>query len=65
MAPLPELKELSDAAVLVLTSRDDERSKVAALDAGAGTSTRGPVIERAARGVAAETQPCSTRPKNG
>jgi two-component system, OmpR family, KDP operon response regulator KdpE len=35
MALLPELKDLSDAAVLVLTSRDDERSKVAALDAGA------------------------------
>ena len=35
MALLPELKHLSDAAVLVLTSRDDERSKVAALDAGA------------------------------
>jgi two-component system, OmpR family, KDP operon response regulator KdpE len=35
MVLLPELKDLSDAAVLVLTSRDDERSKVAALDAGA------------------------------
>ena len=35
MALLPELKHLSDAAILVLTSRDDERSKVAALDAGA------------------------------
>ena len=35
MALLPELKRLSDAAILVLTSRDDERSKVAALDAGA------------------------------
>jgi two-component system, OmpR family, KDP operon response regulator KdpE len=35
MALLPELKDLSDAAILVLTSRDDERSKVAALDAGA------------------------------
>lgn len=35
MALLPELKKLSDAAILVLTSRDDERSKVAALDAGA------------------------------
>lgn len=32
---LPELKALGDAAILVLTSRDDERSKVAALDAGA------------------------------
>ena len=32
---LPELKRLSDAAILVLTSRDDERSKVAALDEGA------------------------------
>ena len=35
MALLPELKRLSDAAILVLTSRDDERSKVAALDEGA------------------------------
>ncbi|MFL5337489.1 MAG: response regulator transcription factor [Geminicoccaceae bacterium] len=35
MALLPKLKRLSDAAILVLTSRDDERSKVAALDAGA------------------------------
>ena len=35
MALLPELKRLSDAAILVLTSHDDERSKVAALDAGA------------------------------
>ena len=35
MAVLPELKRLSDAAILVLTSHDDERSKVAALDAGA------------------------------
>jgi two-component system KDP operon response regulator KdpE len=32
---LPELQALCDAAVLVLTSRDDERSKVTALDAGA------------------------------
>ena len=32
---LLELKRLSDATVLVLTSRDDERSKVAALDEGA------------------------------
>ncbi len=32
---LPELKSRCDAAVLVLTSRGDERSKVAALDAGA------------------------------
>jgi two-component system, OmpR family, KDP operon response regulator KdpE len=32
---LPELKRLSDAAVLVLTSRDDDRSMVAALDGGA------------------------------
>ena len=35
MSLLPELKQLSDAAILVLTSRDDERSKVAALDGGA------------------------------
>lgn len=35
MALLPELKALSDAAILVLTSRDDERAKVAALDGGA------------------------------
>ena len=35
MLLLPELKALGDAAVLVLTSRDDERSKVASLDAGA------------------------------
>jgi two-component system KDP operon response regulator KdpE len=35
MQLLPELKALCDAAILVLTSRDDERSKVAALDAGA------------------------------
>ena len=35
MALLPELKALCDAAILVLTSRGDERSKVAALDAGA------------------------------
>jgi two-component system, OmpR family, KDP operon response regulator KdpE len=35
MALLPELKQLSDAAILVLTSRDDERSIVAALDGGA------------------------------
>jgi two-component system KDP operon response regulator KdpE len=35
MALLPELKKLSNAAILVLTSRDDERSKVAALDGGA------------------------------
>lgn len=35
MALLPELKQLSDAAILVLTSREDEGSKVAALDAGA------------------------------
>lgn len=35
MAVLPELKLLSDAAILVLTSRDDERSKVAVLDGGA------------------------------
>ncbi len=35
MALLPELKRLSDAAILVLTSRDDDRSKVAALDGGA------------------------------
>jgi two-component system KDP operon response regulator KdpE len=35
MALLPELKKLSDAAILVLTSRDDDGSKVAALDAGA------------------------------
>ena len=32
---LPELKQLTDAAIVVLTSRDDERSKVAALDGGA------------------------------
>ncbi len=32
---IAEFKALGDAAVLVLTSRDDERSKVAALDAGA------------------------------
>jgi two-component system KDP operon response regulator KdpE len=35
LALLPELKQLSDAAIVVLTSRDDERSKVAALDGGA------------------------------
>ena len=35
MALLPELEQLSDAAILVLTSRDDERSMVAALDGGA------------------------------
>ncbi len=35
MALLPELKQLTDAAILVLTSRDDERSIVAALDGGA------------------------------
>jgi two-component system KDP operon response regulator KdpE len=35
MALLAELKRSSDAAVLVLTSRGDERSKVTALDAGA------------------------------
>ena len=35
MAVLPELKLLSNAAILVLTSRDDERSKVAVLDGGA------------------------------
>ncbi len=57
MSLLPELEQLSDAAIIVLTSRDDERSMVAALDGGAGTSTRGPVIERAARGVVAATQP--------
>lgn len=35
MQLLQEIKGACDAAVLVLTSRDDERSKVAALDAGA------------------------------
>ena len=35
LALLPELRAVGDAALLVLTSRDDERSKVAALDAGA------------------------------
>ena len=35
LALVPELRALCDAALLVLTSRDDERSKVAALDAGA------------------------------
>jgi two-component system KDP operon response regulator KdpE len=35
MALIPEFKALGDAAVLVLTSRDDDRSKVAALDSGA------------------------------
>jgi two-component system KDP operon response regulator KdpE len=35
MTLLPELKQLGDVAILVLTSRDDDRSKVAALDGGA------------------------------
>ena len=35
LALVPELRAHCDAALLVLTSRDDERSKVAALDAGA------------------------------
>lgn len=35
MQLLQEIKGTCDAAILVLTSRDDERSKVAALDAGA------------------------------
>ena len=35
IALLPKLKRLSDAAILMLTSRDDERGKVAALDGGA------------------------------
>ena len=35
MQLLQDIKATCDAAILVLTSRDDERSKVAALDAGA------------------------------
>ena len=35
MTLLGELRKLSDAAILVLTSREDEGSKVTALDAGA------------------------------
>ena len=35
MSLLSELEQLSDAAIIVLTSRDDERSMVAALDEGA------------------------------
>ena len=35
IALLPKLKRLSDAAILMLTSRDDKRSQVAALDGGA------------------------------
>lgn len=35
MALIPELKAQADPAVLVLTSRDDDQSKVAALDGGA------------------------------
>jgi two-component system, OmpR family, KDP operon response regulator KdpE len=60
MALLPEV-----AAILVLTSRDDERSKVAALDAGADDYVTKPFMAQAASPTAAAraSNQASTSPR--